>query len=90
MNVWNRMIAASVIALGLQVGVSAGDGKPATYTFKHKGNDRVYSVFLPKDFDPDTTIGHWSLCMVGEAGTRRIRQPSPCAESPTQSTCPRF
>ena len=77
MNVWNRMIAASVIALGLQVGVSAGDGKPATYTFRHKGNNRVYSVFLPKDFDPDAT--YWPLVVVHGGGGRGKTNPKAIA-----------
>lgn len=77
MNVWKRMIATSLLALGLQVAVSAGNSKPLTYTFEHKGNDRVYSVFLPKDFDPDAT--YWPLVVVHGGGGRGKTNPKAVA-----------
>ncbi len=64
---WNRAFAGSVL-LALQVSVSALADKPLTHTFNHQGGDRVFSVFLPKDFDPDAT--YWPLVVVhGGGGT---------------------
>ena len=82
MNVWNRMIATSVVALGLQGGVSAWAGNPLTHTFKHEGADRVYSVFLPRVFlprvfDPDAT--YWPLVVVHGGGGRGKTNPKAVA-----------
>ena len=63
-----NILTGVLFALGLQVAVLAEDGKPLTYTFKHKGNDRIYSVFLPKNFDPDAT--YWPLVFVHGGGGR--------------------
>lgn len=71
------IVTGVLLALGLQVGVSAGDGKPSTYTFKHKGDDRVYSVFLPKEFDPDMT--YWPLVVVHGGGGRGKTDPKAIA-----------
>lgn len=66
---WNRAFVGSVVlALSLQVSVSALADKPLTHTFDHLGGDRVYSVFLPTDFDPNET--YWPLVVVhGGGGT---------------------
>ena len=68
-----NILTGVLLALGLQVAVSAEDSKPLTYTFKHKGNDRIYSVFLPKDFDPDAT--YWPLVVVHGGGGRGKTNP---------------
>ena len=73
-----RMIVTCVVfVLGLQVGVSAWDGKPSTYTFRHNGNDRIFSVLLPKDFDPDAI--YWPLVVVHGGGGRGKTNPKAIA-----------
>ena len=47
-----NILTGVLLAMGLQVAVLAEDSKPLTYTFKHKGNDRIYSVFQPLHFVP--------------------------------------
>ena len=74
MNTRNRTTVACVLlALGTHFGGSALGAKPLTHMFMHKGADRVYGVFLPKDFDPAAT--YWPLVVVHGGGGRGVTNP---------------
>ncbi|MGI9471723.1 MAG: hypothetical protein ACR2NZ_09345 [Rubripirellula sp.] len=78
MHAWKRVVLASFFfAVGLQVDVAAGDESPRTHTFKYNDSDRVYSVFLPRGFDPSAT--YWPLFVVHGGGGRGVTNPKAIA-----------